>query len=183
MMRKIEQLEEVQKICKPMGHQYPNHPLATCKPAAADARPASWPQINLISPQMETLQRILNSNGAYGPPPKQPVHNSQLRAGFRRLCKYNFDRKDYANKKTKTKQNKSKQNKLKRRDGHNKPSPTIKDEILVKPTMAMPTNNPIKPTESPDTPTELLAGPTEITRRKPDENAKCFIGLYWNQAQ
>jgi hypothetical protein len=112
MMRKIEQLEEVYKTREPMGHQYPDHPSDVRKPAAADVRPASRPQINLVSPQMETLQRILNSNGAYGPPPKQLVHNNWLRTGLRRLCKYNFDRKDYANHEIKTKQNKSKQNNL-----------------------------------------------------------------------
>jgi hypothetical protein len=119
MMRKIEQLEEVQKICEPMGHQYPNRPTAARKPATADAHPASCPQINLVSPKMETSQKILSSNGVYGPPPKQPVHNSRLRAGCRRLCKHNFDRKNYANQnETKMKQNKTKQNNIKRGGGH-----------------------------------------------------------------
>jgi hypothetical protein len=60
MMMKMEQLEEVQKICEPMGDQYPVHPPAARKPAAADVLPASRPQINHVSPQMETLQKILN---------------------------------------------------------------------------------------------------------------------------
>jgi hypothetical protein len=55
---------------------------------------------------MGTLEKILESNVIYGPPPIQPVHNRQLRAGLRSLCKYNFDRKDYSNQETKTKTNK-----------------------------------------------------------------------------
>jgi hypothetical protein len=148
-----------------MGHWYPNRSPAARKSVAAEASPASRPQINLISPQMKPLQRILNSNRVHGLPPKQPAHNSRLRAGLLGLCKYNLDRKDYSNQETKMKQNESKQNNLKRRDGHNALSPTMKDEILVKPTMATPTNNLIKPTTN-------LIKPTEITRKKPDENAR-----------
>jgi hypothetical protein len=66
--------------------------------------------INLVSSQMETLQKILRSNGSYGPPPKQPSLTDRLRAAFRRLCKYNFDQKDYANQ-NKPKQNETKQGK------------------------------------------------------------------------
>jgi hypothetical protein len=46
---------------------------------------------------MGTLQNILESNGVYGLPPKQPIHKSQLRAGLQSLCKNNFDRKNYLN--------------------------------------------------------------------------------------
>jgi hypothetical protein len=106
MMKKIKQLEELQKNHESMGHWDPICPLAARRPAAADACPALRPQVNFMSPQMGTLQNILESNGAYGPPPKQPVHNSQLRAGFRSLYKYNYNRKDYADQnKPKTKQN------------------------------------------------------------------------------
>jgi hypothetical protein len=63
MMKKIEQLEEVQKIQESMGHQYPNRPSVARKPAAANECPAPRPQINFVFPQMETLQKILQSNG------------------------------------------------------------------------------------------------------------------------
>jgi hypothetical protein len=125
MMKKIEQLEEVQKNHESMGHWYPNHSLAARKPVPADARPASRPQINLVFPQMETLKRILSSNEAYGPPPKQPVHNSQLRAGFLSLYKYNYNRRDYANQN----EAKKKENNLKRRHGHNPPPHNEKRNI------------------------------------------------------
>jgi hypothetical protein len=82
MMEKIEHLEELQKNRKSMGHWDPNRSTAARKLVAADALPAWHPQVNFVSPQMETLHRIFNSNGAYGPPPKQPVHNSRLRVGF-----------------------------------------------------------------------------------------------------
>jgi hypothetical protein len=103
MMKKIEQLQEVQKNCESMG---PIRPSAARKPAAAAASPASRPQLNFVSPQTETLQKILESNGTHGPPSKQPVHNSRLRAGLQSLCKHNYDRKDYENQnKPKMKQN------------------------------------------------------------------------------
>jgi hypothetical protein len=69
------------------------------------------------------------------------------------------------------KQSKTKQNNPEKEDGHDAPSSTIKNGISVKPTMAMPTNDPTKPTESPNKPTELLEGPTKITERKPDVDA------------
>jgi hypothetical protein len=89
---------------KSMGHWIPICPLAAHKLSAAVAA-ASGPQVNFVSSQMETLQKILESNGIYGPPPKQSIHNGQLRAGLRSLCKYTFDRKDYLNQETKMKQN------------------------------------------------------------------------------
>jgi hypothetical protein len=83
-----------------IGHWDPIFPSAAHKPAAAAAA-ASRPQVNFVFSQMGMLQKILELNGIYGPPPKQPIHNSRLRAGLRSLCKYNFDRKDYSNHKTK----------------------------------------------------------------------------------
>jgi hypothetical protein len=65
MMTKIEQLEELQKNCKSMGHWDPICPSAARKSTAADVRPA---QVDFVSFQMETLQKILKSNGTYGPP-------------------------------------------------------------------------------------------------------------------
>jgi hypothetical protein len=125
-----------------MGHWNPICPSAACKPAAAVAHPASHPQVNFVSSQMEMLQKILESNGTYVPPPKQPTHNGRLRADLRSLCKYNYDRKDYAN------QDEPKLN-------QNEPK-TKKNKILVKTTMATSTNKIIKP--------------TLIIRKKPDEN-------------
>jgi hypothetical protein len=69
MMKKIEQLEEVQKNRDSVGHQCPIRPLTAHKLAAAATHPALRPEVNFVSLQMETLRRILNSNGAYGPPP------------------------------------------------------------------------------------------------------------------
>jgi uncharacterized coiled-coil protein SlyX len=71
------------------------------KLAAKNGGPTYWLKLNFASSQMGTLQKILESNGLYGPPPKQPIHNSRMRAGLRSLCKYNFDRKDYLNQETK----------------------------------------------------------------------------------
>jgi hypothetical protein len=119
LMKRIEQLEEKVHV---MGHWDLIRPSATCKLVAAAAAAASRPQVNFVSSQMETSQKILESNGTYGPPPKQPAHNGWLRAGLRSLCEYNYDCKNYAN------QNKSKLN-------HNKPK-TKKKKILVKTTMA-----------------------------------------------
>jgi hypothetical protein len=129
LMKRIEQLEKKVRVMgsmKSMGHWDPIHPSAACKPAAAAA--ASCPQVNFVSSQMGTLQKILESNGIYGPPPIQPIHNSRLRAGLRSLCKYNFDRKDYQNQETKMKQN----------------------EILAKSTMAMFTKSTKKMERKPD---------------------------------
>jgi hypothetical protein len=77
-------------------------------------------------------------------------------AGLRSLCKYNYDHKDYDRNKPKSKQNKTKQNNPKRGNGRKGPSLTMKNEVLVKTTMAMSTNKIIKP--------------NEIIRKKPDEN-------------
>jgi hypothetical protein len=55
MMKKIEQLEELQKNCESMGHWDTICPSAACKPAVADAHPALRPQVNYVFPQMETL--------------------------------------------------------------------------------------------------------------------------------
>jgi hypothetical protein len=95
LLKRIKPLEEKVRV---MGHLDPICPSAAHKPAAAAA--ASHPQVNFVSSQMETLKKILESNGTYGPPPKQQqqtAYNSRLRAGLRSLCKYNYDRKDYAN--------------------------------------------------------------------------------------
>jgi hypothetical protein len=74
-----------------LGPHLPFDPRKLVAAAAA----ASLLQVNFASPQEEILQKILESNGVYGPPPKQPVHNGRLRAGLRSLCKYNYDCKDY----------------------------------------------------------------------------------------
>jgi hypothetical protein len=114
---------------KSMGHWEPICPSAARKPAAAAAAAAaSRHQVNFVSSQMETLQEILESNRIHGRSPKQPIHNSRLRAGLRSLCKYNFDRKDYLNQETKTKKN----------------------EILAKPTMATFTKSTEKMERKPD---------------------------------
>jgi hypothetical protein len=97
----------------PAAHE---KPAAHKKPAAKNEGPTYWPKLNFVSPQMGTLQKILESNGIYGPTPKQPVRNGRLRAGLQSLCKYNYDRKDYVN--------------------QNKPK-TKKNKILTKSTMAM----------------------------------------------
>jgi hypothetical protein len=127
MMKKIEQLEEVQKI------RESNRPSAACKPATADERPAPRPQINFVSPQMDTLQKILKSNGAYGPPPKQPVHNSRLRLRLHGLCK--------------SKRTKDEANQYKEGGWAQRPLPHNEKKMSVKPTMATPTGNPTKPTK------------------------------------
>jgi hypothetical protein len=76
--------------------QSPNPPPAAHKkPAAKNEGPTYQPKLDFVSPQMGTFQKILESNGVYGPPPKQPIHKSQLRAGLQSLCKNNFDRKNY----------------------------------------------------------------------------------------
>jgi hypothetical protein len=104
MMKEIEKLEE---ILKSMGQPCPNRsPAARKKPVAENEGPTYRPKLDSVSPQMGTLQKILELNGIYGPPPKQPIHNSGLRAGQRSLFKYNFDRKEYLNKKRR--QNKTK---------------------------------------------------------------------------
>jgi hypothetical protein len=95
MMKKIEKLEE---ILKSMGQPCSDlPPAAHKKPAAKNEGPTYRPKLNFVSSQMGTLQKILESNGINGPPPKQPIHNSRLRAGLRSLCEYNFDRKNYLN--------------------------------------------------------------------------------------
>jgi hypothetical protein len=94
MMTKIEKLEE---ICKSMGQPCLDRlPNAHKKPAAKDEGPTYGPKLNFVSSQMG-LQKILEFNGIYRPPPIQPIHNIRLRAGLKSLCKYDFDRKDYLN--------------------------------------------------------------------------------------
>jgi hypothetical protein len=104
MMKKIEKLKE---ILKSMGQPCPDRPPAAHKkPAAKNEGPTYRPKFNFVSPQMGTLQKILESNGVYGPPSRQPIHNGQLRADLRSLGKYNYDCKDYVNQnKPKTKKN------------------------------------------------------------------------------
>jgi hypothetical protein len=123
LMEKIDQLEELQKNRESIGHWGPICPSAACKLAAAAARPASRPQVNFGSSQMET-KKIIESNGTHGPPPIQPSHDGRLRAGLRTLCKYNYNRKDYANQnETKSKQNETKQNNPKRGGWAQRPLP------------------------------------------------------------
>jgi hypothetical protein len=68
MMKRIEQLEELQKNRESMDHWDPIHPEAARTSTAADAHPASRREVNFVSSQMETLQKILESNGTYGTP-------------------------------------------------------------------------------------------------------------------
>jgi hypothetical protein len=130
LMKRIEQLEEKVRVMgsmKPMGQPCPDRPPAADeKPAAKNEDPTYRLKLNFVFPQMGTLQNILESNGVYGPPPRQPVHNGWLRAALRSLCEYNYNRKDYAN--------------------QNEPK-TKKNEILAKTTPAMPTDHPTKPTK------------------------------------
>jgi hypothetical protein len=49
MIKKIEQLEELQKNHEFMGHCDPICPLAARKPAAAAAHSALRPQVNFVS--------------------------------------------------------------------------------------------------------------------------------------
>jgi hypothetical protein len=152
-MKRIEQLKEKVRV---MGHWDPISPSATCKLPAAAAAAASHPQVNFVSSQMESLQKILESNGTKSNGTKQPAHNGRLRASLRSLCKYNYNRKDYANQtEPKSKQNKLKQNNPKRGGGHNGPFLMKQNKVLAKTTMA---NKIIKP--------------TEIIRKKPDENTR-----------
>jgi hypothetical protein len=107
MCAMTKQLGQLKEMLKSMGYQSPNplpathKKLAARKSSAAAVAAALHPQVNFLSTQMETLQKILKLNGIYGLPPKQPIHNSPLRAGIGSLCKYNFDRKDYLNQETK----------------------------------------------------------------------------------
>jgi hypothetical protein len=99
MITNIEKLEE---ILKSMSQPCPDYaPAAHNEPAAKTEGPTYRPKLDFVSPQMETLQKILKLNGIYGPPPKQPIHNDRLRAGIQSLCKYNFNQKDYLNQETK----------------------------------------------------------------------------------
>jgi hypothetical protein len=116
LMKKIEQLEKkvhVMESMKSIGHWDPicpsvahKKPAAHKKWAAKNEGPTYRPKLNFVSPQMGTLQKILESNGVYGPLPRQPVHNGRLRAGLQSLCMYNYDRNDYVNQnEPKTKKN------------------------------------------------------------------------------
>jgi hypothetical protein len=67
MMTKIEKLEE---ILKSMSQPCPDHPPAAHKkPVAKNEGPTYQPKLNFVSSQMGRLQKILESNGVYGPPP------------------------------------------------------------------------------------------------------------------
>jgi hypothetical protein len=103
----------------------------TCKPPAT---------VNEGPTYRLKLNFVSPQMGTYGAPPRQPIHNSWLWVSLRSLCKYNYDCKDYAN--------------------QNKPK-TKKNQILVKPTMAMSTSN--------------LTKPTKKMERKPDGNANATL--------
>jgi hypothetical protein len=61
MMTKIEKLE---KISKSMNQPCPDRPRAARKePAAKNEGPTYWPKLDFVSPQLETLQKILKLNG------------------------------------------------------------------------------------------------------------------------
>jgi hypothetical protein len=64
MMRKIEQLEEVQKICEPMGHQYPSGP----RPPASQLL-----QMHALHPGHKSISYLLKW---------RPYKNSQFKWGL-----------------------------------------------------------------------------------------------------
>jgi hypothetical protein len=72
MMKKIEQLTEESRVHGSMG---PHLPIGRPQVGRYRCMSCIVPTSQFRVAQMGTLHKILESNGAYGPPPKQLVHN------------------------------------------------------------------------------------------------------------